>query len=311
VIAHKLKGTRFKNLEERGKTMKKTTFTLVLVVCIMMIAGYAQAGSVSLMLEPGTIGPPPGVGDGALLWDPITATYIADPTPGRTEAFDQMAVYTQTTSTDYLDGTFKDQGSMNVTAFLVPPVDDDEGINRNWSIYGTWDDLQGTYVTTPVEVSPGVFQNVNTYTYTSGTMNIYASSGTPYNYGTKVYSDDSGFNSGTELIGTLSLVDGSGDLNLTTLSGSVLLNWEFTSMTDDFWLNEYGQDLFDFPFPKMAILDANTHNVTTDFDQDGNMLVYSNHNGSIDITVPEPASMVLFGSGLFGLVGAGIRKRKA
>ena len=26
--------------------------------------------------------------------------------------------------------------------------------------------------------------------------------------------------------------------------------------------------------------------------------------------VPEPASMILFGSGLFGLVGAGIKKRK-
>ena len=40
--------------------------------------------------------------------------------------------------------------------------------------------------------------------------------------------------------------------------------------------------------------------------------VDSDHDGSLALNtvIPEPASMLLFGSGLFGLVGAHIRKRK-
>jgi len=254
---------------------------MLFLAAFVLVAGNANAFQMSL--GPGSL----GTGDGV------------------TDVFDQLEIYAQTSSTNNGNGTFSDIGDVVVTGFLPPPVVDDEGYGSYaWQIYGGWTNLGGTVTQGINEAgNPAMFFN-----YTTGTLNLYASAGVPYDFGSTVGSgDDTGFvGQPGDLIATLTLIGGTGDLDLVTLSGDILLDWQFTYMAPGFWLDQYGNDLSLLPYDIHLMVDTNTDDVVID-PQTG--AIISSHNGSADIVVPEPASLALMASGLFGLFG--FRRKRA
>ncbi|MEW5895754.1 MAG: PEP-CTERM sorting domain-containing protein [Candidatus Omnitrophota bacterium] len=257
--------------------MKKLLLTLA---CFILATGTASA--IPIQLDPGA-----ALGAGF----------------GTTGTFNQLQFYAQTTSTD-TDATFSDIGDVAVKSLVASTPVDDAGLDNDWFLVGGWNDLVGVNPTT------------NTFVYTSGTLNLWATT-TSYNFGSSIGAgDDSDFrneDANGVLVATLELREGLGVIvpGPSGAQGTIDLVWDFTFMHDGFWLDENGQALSLMNLPDnffFAIVDANTDQII--FNQDGTIL--SDHDGSVSIgVIPEPATMALFGTGLFGLAGAGIKRRKA
>lgn len=261
--------------------MKKVLLTLV---SVLFVASTASA--MPIALNPDAVAG-------------LSGTY------GQTGVFDQLGIRIQTTSTES-GGAFTDAGDMVVQSLIANGPVDNAGMDSDWFFVGSWSNLTG--------VTSG-----STFLYQTGTLELFVTE-TPYNFGSSMgVGDDTGF-SGTK-VAELSLVNGVGLLAPNPLSpgdyiGSVDLTWEFTELTTPgFWLDAEGNPLslgdLSAGEKLFAIADANTDLVTLIPSNNG-MTVLSDHNGSVMIgVVPEPATMVLFGTGLFGLAGAGLRKKFA
>ncbi|MBU0469444.1 MAG: PEP-CTERM sorting domain-containing protein [Candidatus Omnitrophica bacterium] len=246
---------------------------------------------------------------------------------GQTGAFDVLAVDANTTSQLLnLSGDFKDVGNIRVTGLsntvssLLPLA----GYGETWSLVGGWALLEGNATIVTDEHTH--------FDYDAGALlKLYVTTkGTGYGATTGALDDINLPNSlipgfvGTE-VASLRLVSGFGDMTFAdglATHGVTTMYWEFVSLYDgggangDFWLDEFGVplDLNDLNDPNSAnpILLALSHMTSSGIVIDEELgTTLSFHSGDITFSpVPEPASMLLFGSGLFGLIGAGIKKRK-
>ncbi|MBU4333851.1 MAG: PEP-CTERM sorting domain-containing protein [Candidatus Omnitrophica bacterium] len=287
--------------------MKKILFFIVLTVCIFT-AGISNA-AITL----------PGM--------PLQFDLTAIGGSGTTELFQRLNGQTIATSTyntavkPDVGDIFEDVGTFVVSSLFeqideypwVNPVGDlGLGTSSGWSLIADWTDLQGS-VSAYVEtiVSATVTQKTTYLDYASGTMTLAAKYGT----GSVVP------------VATFSILDGGwGTLTDNGLGGgpvgAIHIELAFNSALPGFWENSDGEDISAYLVEK-GKMEVNLHSNTLEVlpgylkngtcigdDVSGCTTIESINGTDADVIVPEPASMLLFGSGLFGLIGAGIKKRK-
>lgn len=247
-----------------------------------------------------------------------------------TDFFNQLTLAAETTVTQFdndgngldVGDTFTDEGSILFNGVL-PAGLDDEGLESFWEFTAKFRDLTG-YVSA-VEVAAGITRV--DYLYTGGFVDLYVQAG-PVNadFGGDGVADDVGFDDGTP-VGVFELTAGIGHtfldlVNFSSLGnqGSGDFSFKAVSLIDDFWFDSEGdlaERYNDIVRPIewfIALTDYNVDNPNiTNVGGSGEstplFVADVEHNGSIQFsTVPEPATMILFGVGLLGIARLGRKK---
>ncbi len=220
--------------------------------------------------------------------------------------------------------TFSDSGNAFITGLIAPVVIDDEGLDSfgGYELTATWTGLTGTVTS---------FDGVNQKTsYDSGTViSFYLDTALNRNSnGTLALGDDTGYTDGLKVL-ELTILGGTGSNTFNAgvfEQGSSLIFGEITFALEDFFFFDFNgdgiadttadadaNDLLDGGVIALSWnLDQNTDNVVVI--PEGDPLtpelftVLSDHDGSVDFTVPEPGTLALMGLGLLGMGGLARRR---
>lgn len=251
-----------------------------------------------------------------------------------TDPWDEISIRADTGTTQFDDDgngldvgdTFKDSGHAKWISYnFLPGFNDSEGLDQSggYDVTIEWSDVTG-YISQESGTDP---INQNTI-YTGGIFDFYFDPTGDTDFGaTTNPANDSGFESGGGgeihfmTIGNLSGtgtntfdVNSTGGLEFS--QGASQFRGQVTSLSAGY-LTEYpsGLDLntyvnLNFLFGE---LNQNTQSdgiiQTNTGQQDELFTVYSRHDGSMSFdVVPEPSTLLLFGTGLLGLAGLGRRK---
>ncbi|GEM_PF-4563150 len=274
----------------------------------------------------------------AQMFHDLNALGISGSDDGITGIYDQWGIYArsiinidlgadgQFSSGDVftINGLFK---SGTLIDFTGGAIGDDEGLNSKYEITGVWNNLTGeiTYISSAYSF-PGVTYDwyFATFSYDPGTRFTVYVDDTPdfdssYDSNAATFTNLASASDGIPILdiettggsGSIILVDYGRDGTIDTMqNGSLTLNGKIVKVYEENFMFIYGKDFYDlWQAGKniFATLDGNLDNFEKIGDPSANYWK-SDTNGSVDFTVPEPATIVLMGSALLG-IGSILRRK--